>query len=208
MAGKTCILIGAPVDSGKRNRGCLMGPDAYRTAGLAEALSDLGFRVRDMGNLAQPEPLTAAGPDHVHAYGSTCAWTHRLERYDAHARTRTRSAMKATVPKPVVCVDRCRISRVLESRIEGGQVIRNVRMRLPRVTGRYVRHMARSSFGLPAGHGSAGCPLRIRLAGARVYAGLFPFLPLHPIHIAHPSQARSPANPPMRAPSPLPLPAP
>ena len=37
-----CILIGAPVDSGKRRPGCLMGPDAYRTAGLATALRDLG----------------------------------------------------------------------------------------------------------------------------------------------------------------------
>lgn len=80
MTKKSCILIGAPVDSGKRNRGCLMGPDAYRTAGLAEALEGLGFRVRDMGNLDQPEPLKATGPDHVHAYGSTCAWTHRLSR--------------------------------------------------------------------------------------------------------------------------------
>ena len=34
-----CILIGAPVDCGKKRRGCLMGPDAYRTAGLAEALA-------------------------------------------------------------------------------------------------------------------------------------------------------------------------
>ena len=77
---KTTILIGAPVDSGKRNRGCLMGPDAYRTAGLAEALQGLGFRVRDRGNLAQPEPSSATGPEGVHAYGSTCAWTHRLSR--------------------------------------------------------------------------------------------------------------------------------
>ncbi|MEM7321263.1 MAG: arginase family protein, partial [Pseudomonadota bacterium] len=48
---KTCVLIGAPVDSGKRREGCLMGPDAYRTAGLAQALGDLGHKVDDMGNL-------------------------------------------------------------------------------------------------------------------------------------------------------------
>ena len=35
MTRKRCILIGAPVDSGKRRKGCLMGPDAYRTAGPA-----------------------------------------------------------------------------------------------------------------------------------------------------------------------------
>ena len=48
MSDKKCILIGAPVDSGKRNRGCLMGPDAYRTAGLDEALEELGYQVEDM----------------------------------------------------------------------------------------------------------------------------------------------------------------
>ncbi len=37
MTPQDIILIGCPVDSGKRSRGCLMGPDAYRTAGLAEA---------------------------------------------------------------------------------------------------------------------------------------------------------------------------
>ncbi|WP_342351468.1 arginase family protein, partial [Jannaschia rubra] len=35
MTAKHCILIGAPLDSGKRRKGCLMGPDAYRTAGIA-----------------------------------------------------------------------------------------------------------------------------------------------------------------------------
>ncbi len=47
-----CILIGAPVDCGKRRRGCLMGPDAYRTAGLVEALEALGHHVTDIGNVA------------------------------------------------------------------------------------------------------------------------------------------------------------
>ncbi|MFZ1469481.1 MAG: arginase family protein, partial [Paracoccaceae bacterium] len=29
------ILIGAPIDSGQKRAGCLMGPAAYRVAGLA-----------------------------------------------------------------------------------------------------------------------------------------------------------------------------
>ena len=62
MTQKHCILIGAPVDCGKRRRGCLMGPDAYRTAGLAEVITALGHTVEDAGNLAPrevavPEPL-------------------------------------------------------------------------------------------------------------------------------------------------------
>ncbi|MEP2718270.1 arginase family protein, partial [Pseudophaeobacter sp.] len=78
MSQKTCFLIGAPVDSGKRRSGCLMGPDAYRTAGLAEALSGLGHHVKDLGNLP-PAPHTAddsAAP--VFARNETIAWTKAL----------------------------------------------------------------------------------------------------------------------------------
>jgi len=34
---QNCILLGVPLDSGKRRRGCLMGPDAYRTVALTGA---------------------------------------------------------------------------------------------------------------------------------------------------------------------------
>ncbi|MEM9581401.1 MAG: arginase, partial [Pseudomonadota bacterium] len=36
------VLIGCPVDSGKARQGCLMGPDAFRIAGLPTGLKDLG----------------------------------------------------------------------------------------------------------------------------------------------------------------------
>ncbi|SHI30365.1 arginase [Wenxinia saemankumensis] len=73
-------LIGIPMDSGKRRRGCLMGPDAYRTAGLAEALSGLGHAVTDHGNLA-PDPVEAAPPaPHVHAWAETIGWTRAIRR--------------------------------------------------------------------------------------------------------------------------------
>ncbi len=62
MTQKHCILIGAPVDCGKRVRGCLMGPDAYRTAGIAEAITALGHTVDDIGNLA---PAPVAKTDHA-----------------------------------------------------------------------------------------------------------------------------------------------
>ena len=45
-------LIGAPVDSGQRQPGCLMGPAAYRVAGLREMLDALGHPARDCGDLA------------------------------------------------------------------------------------------------------------------------------------------------------------
>lgn len=74
---KTCILVGAPVDSGKRRTGCLMGPDAYRTAGLAQALRDLGHTVTDRGNIA-PAPFAAKPHDRIHALEETIAWTQSL----------------------------------------------------------------------------------------------------------------------------------
>ncbi|WP_415403131.1 arginase [Tateyamaria sp. SN3-11] len=72
-------LIGVPMDSGKKRRGCLMGPDAYRTAGLAEALRDLGHEVRDDGNVS-PAPFTDGTAQHLHALNETVAWTQALSR--------------------------------------------------------------------------------------------------------------------------------
>jgi arginase len=47
-------LIGAPTDIGAGHRGALMGPDALRIAGLAEALVERGVEVIDRGNLVGP----------------------------------------------------------------------------------------------------------------------------------------------------------
>ncbi|MEJ6398954.1 arginase [Yoonia sp. 208BN28-4] len=74
-----CILIGAPVDCGKRRQGCLMGPDAYRTAGIADAITDLGRTVTDLGNLA-PADVTVPAPNNplVHDLARTVGWTQTL----------------------------------------------------------------------------------------------------------------------------------
>lgn len=74
-----CILIGAPVDTGQRHAGCLMGPAAYRVAGLAATLTDLGHTVTDHGD-ARPAParaLKCANPA-VHHLGEIVAWTEAL----------------------------------------------------------------------------------------------------------------------------------
>lgn len=56
-------LIGTPVDCGAGQRGCLMGSDALRTAGLPEALEGLGHRVEDLGDVspAEAEPISVSG---------------------------------------------------------------------------------------------------------------------------------------------------
>ena len=80
MSKPRILLIGAPVDSGKRRPGCLMGPDSYRTAGLSTALSELGHRVEDLGNLT-PACHKPDGTDSVlHGLNQTIGWTHRLIR--------------------------------------------------------------------------------------------------------------------------------
>lgn len=73
------ILIGAAVDSGQRRPGCLMGPAAYRVAGLARAITDLGHGVTDWGDAALP-PLKApvcANPA-VDQLAETLGWTEVL----------------------------------------------------------------------------------------------------------------------------------
>ncbi len=57
---KHCILVGAPVETGASQAGCLMGPDSYRTAGLGPMLESLGHKVQDRGNVA---PRITSLPD-------------------------------------------------------------------------------------------------------------------------------------------------
>lgn len=76
---QTCILIGAPVDTGQRRPGCLMGPAAYRVARLADTLVELGHEVRDLGDVDAP-PLVGARCDNpaVHHLEEVLGWTKAL----------------------------------------------------------------------------------------------------------------------------------
>lgn len=74
-----CILIGAPIDSGQRRPGCLMGPAAYRVAGVAQAIRDLGHTVEDRGDVALPRLEEAHCPNPaVHSLAETIGWTDAL----------------------------------------------------------------------------------------------------------------------------------
>lgn len=79
MEQRSCLLIGAPVDTGKRRKGCMMGPDAYRTAELAETLTALGHSVLDVGNVvpAAKRDVGCANPL-VHSLSETVAWAEAL----------------------------------------------------------------------------------------------------------------------------------
>ncbi len=77
MTPQHCILQGAPLDCGKIRPGCIMGPDAYRTAGLAEALCSLGHTVTDIGNIG-PAPFNDTPHPKLHRLSETIAWTYAL----------------------------------------------------------------------------------------------------------------------------------
>lgn len=79
MDTQNITLVGAPMDAGKRRQGCRMGPDAYRVAGLEQALTDLGHQVTDIGNIsADPSDV----PEHPHlvALPECIGWTSALSR--------------------------------------------------------------------------------------------------------------------------------
>ena len=77
----TCTLVGAPVQTGASQPGCIMGPDAYRSAGLVEALNSLGHQVIDLGNVS---PATVAITPHqnnaVRNLDLTVGWAEALEQ--------------------------------------------------------------------------------------------------------------------------------
>jgi len=76
-----CILVGAPVDSGQSNPGCMMGPASYRVAGLASTLEELGCTVDDNGDVAPRPPEAANSPNPaVHSLPETIAWTNALAK--------------------------------------------------------------------------------------------------------------------------------
>ncbi|MCI5112086.1 MAG: arginase [Marivita sp.] len=73
------VLVGAPLDCGKARKGCLMGPDAYRTAGIARALTALGHSVTDLGNVA-PDANDIPERDGLVNLSETIGWTTALMR--------------------------------------------------------------------------------------------------------------------------------
>ncbi len=79
MKSLSCTLIGAPVQSGASQPGCIMGPDAFRTAGLGETLRALGHQVKDLGNVSLPSLVSRDHPNPaIHDLAETIAWAEAL----------------------------------------------------------------------------------------------------------------------------------
>ena len=73
------ILIGAPIDDGQRRQGCVMGPAAYRVAGIAAAIRDLGHGLSDWGDMALPDLTSPTCPNPaVHSLAEVLGWTQIL----------------------------------------------------------------------------------------------------------------------------------
>ncbi len=77
---RAVALIGAPVQAGTHQAGCLMGPAALRTAGIASVLEELGCRVMDHGDVAPvpPGPRPAASVPRLRNLAEVAAWTRAL----------------------------------------------------------------------------------------------------------------------------------
>lgn len=74
-------LMGVPVDCGGARRGCLMGPDSLRTAGLEKALTGLGLTVTDAGSLTVPPPQTGVTAyRNIHDLGAAAAWVDAIQQ--------------------------------------------------------------------------------------------------------------------------------
>jgi arginase len=81
MSGRIISIVGAPVDEGGPQRGCLMGPDALRVAGLGEALREQGYDVEDHGNLRIGHlPKVAHANRAIHHLAECAAWIDILAR--------------------------------------------------------------------------------------------------------------------------------
>jgi arginase len=71
-----CTILGLPLQAGTGRGGCLMGPDAFRTAGLGEVITSQGFGLTDLGNLPFPASVPeVTGPAHLKKLPEIVAWT-------------------------------------------------------------------------------------------------------------------------------------
>jgi len=74
-----CTILGLPLQAGTGRGGCLMGPDAFRTAGLGEVVTSQGY-LSDLGDLPFPTDIPeVSGPTHLKKLSEIVAWTRDIQ---------------------------------------------------------------------------------------------------------------------------------
>ena len=72
-------ILGLPLQAGTGRGGCLMGPDAFRTAGLGEVVTSQGY-LSDLGDLPFPTDIpVVSGPTHLKKLSEIVAWTRDIQ---------------------------------------------------------------------------------------------------------------------------------
>ncbi len=91
--GRTCHLLGAPVQSGAGLPGCQMGPESLRTAGLVNVLQQLDWEVTDLGDIGPDRGPAPGSPNPVlHNLAETADWIRTLSRGSIRGRTELQRA--------------------------------------------------------------------------------------------------------------------
>lgn len=68
-------LLGIPIEDGAGRMGCEMGPSAYRTAGIADAITELGHEIEDLGNVSRGALPSVTPPyPHLRRLPEIVAW--------------------------------------------------------------------------------------------------------------------------------------
>jgi arginase len=88
-ARRNIELIGIPLEAGAGRRGCVMGPDGYRAAGLAETLAELGHGVTDRGNITPGAVTPVSIEGNARNAAEIAAWTRAIDAAGAAAGDRT-----------------------------------------------------------------------------------------------------------------------
>jgi arginase len=79
-ANPQIALLGVPIEIGASQSGTLMGPAALRTAGIGRILEQLGFDVKDHGDMTVPgaAPAEASSPANARYYEQVKDWVRQL----------------------------------------------------------------------------------------------------------------------------------
>ncbi|RWH41009.1 MAG: arginase [Mesorhizobium sp.] len=78
---RTCQILGVPTQSGTSQPGCVMGPAAFRTAGLVNVVKELGWDVVDLGDATPAPQARLSHPNPIlRNLEETIGWTRSVSK--------------------------------------------------------------------------------------------------------------------------------